>query len=221
LKFTARKQKQLPARSSKSRPVKGATPAPADFSLQVEIGQQVRELRHDMDLTVAELSSSAGLSPGMLSKIENGTVSPSLATLQTLAQALNVPVGHLFRDTQNQPNCSFVKSGTGARINRRGTKAGHLYNLLVGHSYSPDAGTGPYLITLGEDAAPHTSFRHHGNEFIYMLSGRLRYRHGDRHYTLEPGDALFFDASVRHGPEEIEESPVKYLSVLAIPAKSK
>jgi hypothetical protein len=47
-----------------------------------------------------------------------------------------------------------------------------------------------------------------------MLSGKVRYRHADRTYLMEPGDALFFDAAARHGPEELVEKPMEYLSII-------
>jgi mannose-6-phosphate isomerase-like protein (cupin superfamily) len=99
------------------------------------------------------------------------------------------------------------------RIERRGTKAGHRYDLL-GHSLAGQLGVEPYLITLKQDAVPYTNFRHAGVEFLYMLSGKVRYRHADRTYLMEPGDALFFDASARHGPEELVETPMQYLSII-------
>ena len=56
--------------------------------LEVAIGRQVRELRKRQRMTGSELAAQTGLSVGMLSKIENGVISPSLATLQTLANTL-------------------------------------------------------------------------------------------------------------------------------------
>src|SRR5262249_12172052 len=140
-------------------------------SLEAGIGAEVRRLRKSLDLTMAELAASSGISAGMLSKIENGAISPSLATLDSLAKALNVPISRLFAETEERRDCSFVKAGTGVRIDRRGTKAGHLYDLL-GHSLAGEIGVEPYLITLSEDALPYTNFRHAGVEFLYMLSGK-------------------------------------------------
>lgn len=193
--------------------------APSELSvrpLEASIGREVRRLRKSIDLTVAELGAAAGISAGTLSKIENGSLSPSLGTLDALAKALNVSISRLFADTDERRDCSFVKAGTGVRIERRGTKAGHLYDLL-GHSLGGAIGVEPYLITLAEDAAPYTHFRHAGVEFIYMLSGKVRYRHGDRTYLMEPGDALFFDAAARHGPEELIKLPMYYLSIIIYP----
>jgi transcriptional regulator with XRE-family HTH domain len=195
--------------------------APADqrtLSIEEEIGAQVRRFRRSMDLTVAQLGMNAGISAGMLSKIENGTISPSLSTLCALAKALNVSMSSLFAESEERRDCSFVKAGQGVRIERRGTKAGHLYDLL-GHSLAGEIGVEPFLITLKRDGHPYTNFRHAGVEFIYMLSGKVRYRHADGTYLLEPGDALFFDAAARHGPEELIEAPMQYLSIIIYPRR--
>ena len=129
-----------------------------------------------------------------------------------------MPISRLFAETDERRDCSFVKAGTGIRVEeRRGVKAGHLYDLL-GHLLSGIIGTEPYLITLAEGAVPYAHFRHAGAEdFIYMLSGKVRYRHSDRAYLMEPGDALFFDATARHGPTELIEPPVRYLSIIIYP----
>ena len=185
-------------------------------TLEAGIGIEVRRLRKSLDLTVSELGLAAGISAGMLSKIENGGISPSLATLDALAKALNVPISRLFAETEERRDCSFVKGGSGVRIERRGTKAGHLYDLL-GHSLAGEIGVEPYLITLKRDAVPYTHFRHAGVEFLYMLTGKVRYRHADRSYVMEPGDALFFDAAARHGPEELIDAPMTYLSIIIYP----
>ena len=193
--------------------------APADqrtLSIEEEIGAQVRRFRRSMDLTVAQLGMNAGISAGMLSKIENGTISPSLSTLCALAKALNVSMSSLFAESEERRDCSFVKAGQGVRIERRGTKAGHLYDLL-GHSLAGEIGVEPFLITLKRDGQPYTNFRHAGVEFIYMLTGRVLYRHADKAYPLAPGDALFFDAAALHGPEELTKLPMTYLSIIIYP----
>jgi len=207
-------------RSASATDLRTGSHAPSEVARPLEsaIGAEVRRLRKDLDLTVAELGAAAGISTGMLSKIENGSISPSLATLDSLARALNVPISRLFSETEEQRDCSFVKAGQGVRIERRGTKAGHKYDLL-GHSLGGSIGAEPYLITLKSDAVPYTDFRHAGIEFIYMLTGKVRYRHADRSYVMEPGDALFFDAAARHGPEELIKAPMTYLSIIIYPRR--
>ncbi len=212
------KRKSAAQRGSLESEFRTGSHAPSEIapSLEAGIGAEVRRLRKNLDLTVAELGAAADISTGMLSKIENGSISASVVTLSALARALNVPISRLFSETEEPRDCSFVKAGQGVRIERRGTKAGHLYDLL-GHSLGGAIVVEPYLITLKHDAVPYTEFRHAGIEFIYMLSGKVRYRHADRSYVLEPGDALFFDAAARHGPEELIKAPMTYLSIIIYP----
>ena len=85
-------------------------------ALEVAIGRQVRQYRKDLNMSIAELSKITGLSPGMISKIENGNTSPSLGTLKALSAALNVPVTALFRVFEEQRDAIFVASGQGLTI---------------------------------------------------------------------------------------------------------
>jgi len=185
-------------------------------NLETAIGRQVRSLRQNQRITVKELSEQTGLSIGMLSKIENGVTSPSLTTLQSLAQALNVPLTALFRQFEETREAVHTKAGEGVEIVREGTRAGHQYKLL-GHLTGTVHGVSvePYLITLNSASDVFPTFQHGGIEMIYMLEGVVGYRHGQRIYRLEPGDTLFFDADAPHGPEELEVLPIRFLSVIS------
>ena len=191
-------------------------PRAGSRTLEQAMGAQVRRLRRQADLTARELAGGAGISTSMLSKIENGVISPSLSTIQALATALNVPVTQLFAAFEEERDCSFVRSGQGVAIERRGTKVGHRYQLL-GHALGGDTMVEPYLIILNDDAVPYTGFRHAGTEFIYMLSGEVDYRHADKTYRLAPGDALMFDSAAPHGPDRLIETPATYLSIIVYP----
>jgi transcriptional regulator with XRE-family HTH domain len=196
-----------------SWPETGVDPDERESDLEAAIGQQARQFRQELDMTVGELAKLAGLSVGMLSKIENGMTSPSLATLRALAEALNVPVTSLFRKYEEQRDATYVKAEQGLVIERRGSRAGHQYQLL-GHSIGKGVSVEPYLVTLTEKSEVFPLFQHSGQEFIYLLSGKVRYRHGNRTYKLQPGDSLFFDADAPHGPEELLELPIRLLSVI-------
>jgi transcriptional regulator with XRE-family HTH domain len=187
-----------------------------DNWLEVTIGREVRAFRKQLDMTVMELAKAASLSTGMLSKIENGGISPSLATLQALSRALHVPVTAFFRRFEEERDATFVRAGEGLKIERRGTRAGHQYELL-GHSTGKRVVVEPYLITLTEGSDVFPLFQHSGVEFIYMLEGEVGYRHSDRTYVLRPGDSLYFDADAPHGPEELRELPIRFISVIAYP----
>lgn len=185
----------------------------SENALEKAIGRQVKRYRRQLALTITDMCNRTGLSAGMMSKIENGNTSPSLATLRSLSTALNVPVTALFREFEEQRDATFVKAGQGLAIERRGTRAGHQYQLL-GHSVHSDVSVEPYLITLEKDSEVFPIFQHTGVEFIYVLQGSMVYRHMNATYTLTPGDSLFFDSDAPHGPEELVDLPVRFLSVI-------
>ena len=187
-------------------------------NLEVAIGRQVRELRKRQRMTGSDLAAHTGLSVGMLSKIENGVISPSLNTLQTLANAMRVPLVQLFSGYEEPRGAMHVKAGQGVEIERAGTRAGHQYNLL-GHIGSNNSGVvvEPYLITLDNQSDRFPTFQHEGMEMLYMLEGVVDYRHGDQVYRMEPGDSLLFDSDAPHGPENLIELPARYLSIISYP----
>jgi len=182
--------------------------------LEEAIGREVKRFREKMGLTISELAKAADMSAGMLSKIENGATSPSLASLQALSKALQVPFTAFFKGYEEIRDATFVKSGQGLTIERRGTRAGHQYQLL-GHSTHGPVMVEPYMITLVSESDVFPTFQHPGMEFLYMLEGNVVYRHGEKTYDMHPGDALFFDAEAPHGPDELKKLPARYLSVIS------
>ncbi|CUJ88239.1 XRE family transcriptional regulator [Shimia thalassica] len=195
-----------------------ATREAREKNLEVAIGRQVRELRKRQRMTGSDLAAQTGVSVGMLSKIENGVISPSLNTISALADALKVPLIQLFSGYEEERGCMHVKAGEGVEIEREGTRAGHQYSLL-GHIGSNNSGVvvEPYLITLTSESDRFPAFQHEGIEMLYVLEGKVQYRHGDKTYELGAGDTLLFDADAPHGPEVILELPVRFLSIITYP----
>src|SRR6266702_4235064 len=148
----------MPARPKSKPRTKTQAPPRAervDRHLMEALGAQVKVLRQALNITASEVAQAASLSVAMLSKIENGQTAPSLATLQSLATALNVPITALFVKYDQKRDATYVKAGQGLVIDRRGTRAGHRYELL-GHSLRSPLKIEPYLITLdsSSDAYP-------------------------------------------------------------------
>lgn len=189
--------------------------------LEIAIGRQVRAFRKKRSITVAEMSQLTGISAGMLSKIENGNISPSLTTLNALSRALSVPLTAFFRGFEEEREAVHTKAGQGVETERAGTRAKHHYRLL-GHLGSNSSGVmvEPYLITLTSESDVFKTFQHMGIETIYMLEGTLDYRHASEIFRLLPGDTLFFDADAPHGPERMLQFPIRYLSIISYPLDS-
>ena len=178
------------------------------------IAQRVREYRNQLGFTVEQLAERSGISKGMLSKIENAQASPSLGTLVKLATAISVPLTSLFRGLEEEHDALFVRAGQGVEIVRKGTRVGHQYQLL-GEMRGPNKIVEPMLVTLNEQSEVFPLFQHPGIEFLYMLAGVVEYGYGSDRYLMAPGDALQFSGEVVHGPTELVELPIQFLSVIA------
>ena len=197
-----------------------ATRETSEKVLEVAIGREIHAFRKQQNITVAELAAETNLSIGMLSKIENGNTSPSLSTLQTISNALSVPLTAFFRQYEEQRMAVHTKAGEGVQIEREGTRAGHQYNLL-GHigGNSSSVIVEPYLITLDNESDTFKTFQHSGIETIFMLEGEVNYLRGNQIYCLKPGDTLFFDADAPHGTEKLVKLPARYLSIISYKQK--
>jgi DNA-binding XRE family transcriptional regulator len=190
------------------------SPASEAGRLERAIAAQVRRLRAESGLTLAEMATRIGISKPMLSKIENATTSSSLTTLARLADAFDVPVTSLFRGADTAPEAVYTPAGAGGRIVQRGTRVGHDYTLL-GALRGPHKRMEAHLVTLTERSEEFPLFQHPGTELLYMLEGKMVYSHGEASYRMEPGDALQLDGEGVHGPLELIEVPIRFLSVVA------
>ena len=185
--------------------------------LERYLGNTIREIRLDNGLTIADVATLAGISRGMLSKIENAQTATSLETISRLAQALGVSLATLFRNCDVRVgSAQLIKNGEGMEVVRRGTKRGHTYHLLA-YDQGPKKTFEPFLITIDHESETFPVFEHPGTEFIYMLEGCIEYRHGQNTYVLSPGDALTFEGDIPHGPEKLIKCPIRFLAVLMYP----
>lgn len=178
------------------------------------IGIKVKRTRVEQGLKIIDVARIAGLSQGMVSKIENAQVSTSLDTLGRLCDALGLTLATLFSDYDRpEGGAQLTRAGEGMEVVRQGTDKGHRYELLSYHrgkrkSYEP------FLVTMDDASEVFPTFSHSGQEFLYILEGRIVYRHGNHLYEMGPGDSLSFEAEIPHGPEELIEVPIKMISVI-------
>jgi DNA-binding XRE family transcriptional regulator len=176
------------------------------------IANHVRARRQEIGQSVGQLAARTGISKGMLSKIENAQTSPSLSTLSRLAAALDMPVTSLFRGLAEERDAVFVKADSGPEIVRKGTRAGHRYQLL-GSLRGPERKVEPLLVSLTERTEVFPLFQHPGVELLYMLDGVMEYGYGRQRYRMEPGDTLQFEGDIAHGPTELVTLPIRFLSI--------
>ncbi len=185
-----------------------------------QLGTVARRVRESQSLTLTEVATTAGISAGMLSRLETGHVTPSLDTLVALAGALGVRPALLLQEVGgDEETAQRVPAGQGLEVVRRGTRRGHTYHLLAAQR-GPRKAFEPFLVTLNDRSEVFPGFQHPGTEFIFVLSGDLTYRHGSHSYPLAPGDSLSFRGDVPHGPEKLNKVPIRLLSIIIYEGES-
>lgn len=210
----AKSSKKKSTASVPDRVTSGQMPGAEQVSSAV--GRRVRELRTSMGVTMASFASEAGISLGMLSKIEHGLTAPSLSTLVGLAEAAGVPLTALFRGLDEEHDIVIIRKDEGHEILHEGAGHGRVYTDL-GSLRGPHRVIEPMLTTLEEADETFPLYQHAGIEFIYMLKGSMEYGYGAGRHKINEGDTLQFHGEVVHGPTQLLDLPVQFLSIKVYP----
>jgi transcriptional regulator with XRE-family HTH domain len=190
----------------------------AQKTVEEQIGARIRALRATRTVTLEQLAGEVKLTKGQLSKIENGKVSSPVSTLTRIAAVLGVSPGQFFQAEGGQPRAVLVPKSARKTIVGRGSKLGHSYeSLAFGLPFEKDFE--PYLMRIDEKKIDpdQNIFRHPGHELLFMIKGEMDYRHAEKVYHMKPGDSLFFDGNVEHGPVRVYHPPVEFVCVISNP----
>lgn len=188
----------------------------ATSELSRVVGARVRELRLNLGMTMAAFAADAGISLGMLSKIEHGQTAASLTTLARLAATANVPFTALFRGLDEEHDLVIVRADERHEIIHAGSGIGRMYQDL-GSLRGPTRTVEPMIARLTEADEVFPLYQHAGIEFLYIFSGSMDYGYGDKSYRLNPGDSVHLHGEVAHGPTALHELPVEFLSLKVYP----
>lgn len=175
----------------------------------VNVGQRLREIRNEKNLSIRDLAKKSGLNVNTLSMIENAKNSPSLETLQLLSFVLNTPITAFFENDEIPQKIAHFKAGQRASVV---FDQGLLEDLADG---LPRRGLETFLITHNPHSdSGDTPIVHTGREVVYCLEGNLYYRIDQQEYRLEPGDSLVFEAHLPHAWRNPNDTPTRSLLVL-------
>jgi len=180
-----------------------------DRETNINVGRRLREIRMGKGLSIRALAESSELNVNTLSLIENGRTSPSVSTLQLIAQTLQVPISAFFETDHDQKKVVYQRTS-----NRPHAVFTHglLEDLGAG---MPRFGAEPLIVTLKPKAdSGKTPIVHTGREFVYCLEGHIIYHVDDQAYELVPGDSLLFEAYLPHHWRNEGESEARLLLVL-------
>lgn len=174
---------------------------PEESAALLRVGSKIREIREAAQLTLQDLSARSGLSKAVIAEIESGEVAPPVSTLLKLARALNVGMAHFFQDPMGVGKISVTRKGDRIPIKKRPHhhegEVDYIYESL--ETSKPDKHMEPLFVEfLPMETGDMVFSFHEGEEFVYLLEGRLEFRTDDRVEVLEAGDAIYFDSDVNH-----------------------
>lgn len=181
---------------------------------QPSLGSKLRLIREERSLSQRELARLSGISINGISLIERDETSPSVATLQSLAGALDIRMSYFFDD--HEPSTILhVKAQQRPAIISKGIRIEGLDGKLKRQEMEP------FLVSLD----PHSSSGerqvvHTGHELVYCLTGKVEYLIDGRKYPLEVGDFLLFEAHLPHLWRNPHEEPATILLILQATGQS-
>ncbi|HOO56056.1 MAG TPA: cupin domain-containing protein [bacterium] len=180
------------------------------------VGEKIKQLREVKGITLQDFAGKSGFSSALLSQIENHMVSPPLGTLIKLAKALGVEIGEFFEDVREAPY-TIVRHSERKKISRVASKMGKNYGYAYESLAFDKKGRHmePFLVTL----EPATSkdkhaYAHEGEEFIFVLEGKMEVQLGDHTDVLEPGDSIYYDSTIPHKVQCVDDKPALIVAVI-------
>lgn len=177
------------------------------------LGGKIRRARRDRDMTLEGLAAASGTSVAHLSRLESGERQPSLDGLLRLAFGLGVPFDELLEEPE-EPGPGTVVRGAEAPFYERWALR---FQPLVPEA-GPEGLAAMKVVFPADRVDPeHEPNEHGGQEWLYVLKGRLRLTLGAERTVLESGDAAFFDARLPHGFDVFSEEDAEVLMVSCVP----
>ena len=162
------------------------------------LGERLRRLRGERGWRLEDLSERTGLSRAYLSRLEGGERQPSLSSLFAMARAYDVSLSSLFEPEPEAEDLVVVRAVDGTP--QRGN--GLLYSRLSDGGWAFNLQPLRVVVPAGRGA--DALYRHEGEQWLYVLSGRLRFEIGGDEVVLGPGDAAHFDADKPHRFEALD-----------------
>ena len=157
-----------------------------------KLGSRLRAVRKERSLTQRELATRAGVSSNAISLIERGEISPSVATLQNLATALQVKMSYFF-DEDVQIDILHTKASERPALESKEVIIEGLGKRLKGQELEP------FFVSLAPDSeGGERQVIHPGHEFVYCVRGSVDYEIDGNVYVLGEGDSLLFEAQLPH-----------------------
>ncbi|HDP79409.1 MAG TPA: XRE family transcriptional regulator [Spirochaetes bacterium] len=182
---------------------------------EVKVGEIIKQTRESRGLTLQDIADKTGFSTAYLSQLENHLISPPLGAIIKIAHCLEVEMGTLFNQTGASP-FTIVRKDERAPTSRVASKEGVRYGYSY-ESLAPDKvnrSMEPFIVTLEPAEKKGVPYNHEGEEFLFVLEGRVEVQLGSYSDVLEPGDSIYYDSTTPHRVACMGDTPAKILAVI-------
>jgi len=184
------------------------------------VGEKIASIRQQKSITIDELAERCGFTVTMMSKIEQNEAIPSLGHLIKVARALGVRLGTFLDDmVQLGPvvsRCGDIKKGTS--FSNKSSNARLNLDFFPLASDKSGRHMEPFIVDINSSAdSDFVQSSHEGEEFIYVLNGKIEIRYGKELYMLSEGDSIYYDSVVDHHVHVVDGAPAKILAVVYAP----
>ncbi len=192
---------------------------PYEEKNEINVAETIKNLRQEKKLSLHQLAERTGFSTALLSQIENYLISPPLGTLGKIARALEVDMGYFFGAGSNA-EFSIVRHDERRPVSRvasrQGVKYGYSYESLAFEQRKRHME--PFIVIL-EPATrkDRHAYSHEGEEFIFVLEGKMEVVLGEHVDVLEPGDSIYFNSEIPHRVQCMGDLETRILAVIYTP----
>ena len=178
----------------------------------MKIGERLKRFRMINSLTQEELASRADLTKGYISQLENDATSPSIATLKDILDVFGITMQEFFTEQSGEADVVF---GADSRVQSTADDDGIKVELLVPGAQNREMD--PVIVTIKPGEEMDEQGYHDGEEFGYVLIGKIQLQLDDRHYTVKKGECFYFSSDKRHSVKNPGKTEAKILWVVTPP----
>ena len=185
------------------------------------VGEKIKSIRETKQISVSELAERTGLAEEQINRIESNVDIPSLAPLIKIARALGVRLG-TFLDDQDEVGAVICRKEESAKStisfsNNSMNARTHMHYQSLSKSKA-DRHMEPFIIDI--EATNETNYEvssHEGEEFIFVMEGKVEIAYGKKNHVIEAGDSIYYDSIVPHHVHGLEGQAAKILAVVYTP----
>jgi transcriptional regulator with XRE-family HTH domain len=177
-----------------------------------QISERLRGLREILELTTEKLATNCNISLEEYQAAETGNSDISVSMLQKIARRYNIPLDVLMFGEEPKMNSYFItRAGMGTSIER--SKAYKYQSLAAGFK---NRKADPFIVTVEskDESEPIHFNSHNGQEFNYILGGRMKFYIRNQEIILEEGDSIYFNSELSHAMRALDGKTVRFLAII-------